>query len=261
LIGGRYGSEISETRGKTASKTFYDRYESITKREYASAMARTIPAYILIERSVYAEYHTYQNNRANKSVTYAHVDSINVFGFIDEILSQPFNNPVQTFEKFSDVESWLREQWAGLFRDLLNRRSEQHQLSSLSSEVKQLSELNTTLKRYLETLLLKTTSNVDESSKVIQQEDQRLDKARMLRAIEANPLIDFLGDTAKKSTDKMIEVLANTTDFESFLVAVLGSKDNPVAKNLLPDQVARDFYSSAKNALNDASAEPRLPKQ
>jgi hypothetical protein len=151
LIGGRYGSEISETRGKTASKTFYDRYESITKREYASAMARTIPAYILIERSVYAEYHTYQNNRANKSVTYAHVDSINVFGFIDEILSQPFNNPVQTFEKFSDVESWLREQWAGLFRDLLNRRSEQHQLSSLSSEVKQLSELNTTLKRYLET--------------------------------------------------------------------------------------------------------------
>src|SRR5712671_3356412 len=133
VVGGRYGSEISETHKAStkAAKSFYERYESITKREYASANNKRVPIYILVEKSVYAEYQTYRQNRSNQSVSYVHVDSVNIFNFIDEILSQPFNNPVQTFEKFSDIDGWLREQWAGLFRDLLNRRSEQGQLSTL----------------------------------------------------------------------------------------------------------------------------------
>lgn len=217
LIGGRYGSEVSQTRssGSKSEKTFYDRYESITKREYTNANARGVPVYILIEMAVYAEYHTYRQNRSNKSVAYAHVDSINVFGFIDELLSQPFNNPVQTFEKFSDVEAWLREQWAGLFRDMLTRRAEQRQLSSLSSEVAQLSEINVTLKRYLETLLKATKQTV--SDKVIEQEDQRLSEVQAFNELKKNNLVIFLQGNLGASFETITDNLQQSSSFTSFI--------------------------------------------
>src|SRR5262244_270849 len=76
LIGGRYGAEANVARGPEP-KAFYERYESITKLEYKAAADKDIPIYILVERSVYAEYQTFQLNRDNDSINYAHVDSVN----------------------------------------------------------------------------------------------------------------------------------------------------------------------------------------
>jgi hypothetical protein len=64
VIGGRYGSEKSETRTDDV-KTFYERYDSITKAEFAHATDKDIPVHILIERVVYAEYRTFLRNKAN----------------------------------------------------------------------------------------------------------------------------------------------------------------------------------------------------
>ena len=47
LIGGRYGSEASSDSSKKPSKSFYERYESITKKEYESAVTKDFPTYIL----------------------------------------------------------------------------------------------------------------------------------------------------------------------------------------------------------------------
>ena len=58
IIGGRYGSERSETKGDKG-RAFYDTYESVTKTEYRYANEKDIPIYIAIEKSVYAEYQTY----------------------------------------------------------------------------------------------------------------------------------------------------------------------------------------------------------
>src|SRR6266849_10648083 len=44
IVGGRYGSEASAGK-KTLPKTFYDRYNSITRGEYRSAVERDIPIY------------------------------------------------------------------------------------------------------------------------------------------------------------------------------------------------------------------------
>src|ERR1043165_7062705 len=85
IIGGRYGSEKSE--GKTdIPKHFFDRYDSITKQEYKSAVTQDIPIYILIEKSVYSDFETYLRNKENKTISYAHVDSVNIFHLIQEIL-------------------------------------------------------------------------------------------------------------------------------------------------------------------------------
>jgi hypothetical protein len=118
IVGGRYGAEKSESRGETP-KSFFERYDSITKSEYLSAVRRDIPIYIMIEKSVYADYETYLKNKDNSSIDYAHVDSVNIFHLIDEILARPRNNPIRQFDKYSDIEEWLKEQWAGLFREKL----------------------------------------------------------------------------------------------------------------------------------------------
>jgi hypothetical protein len=189
IVGGRYGSEKSETKGKIP-KGFSERYDSITKEEYKSAVAKDIPIYILVERSVYSDFETYLRNKGNDTVAYAHVDSINIFVLLEEILAQPRNNPVQQFDRYVDIESWLREQWAGLFRELLQRMSSQRQLTSLTSQVSELAEINKTLKTYMEQVVSKIVPN--ESARLIQKEDTRLREARKRAEVETDPLTIYL---------------------------------------------------------------------
>jgi len=122
VVGGRYGSEVSGANRKT-SPAFFDRYDSITKKEFDTAYGHDIPVYIVMESGVHSEYQTYLRNKENEQIRYAHVDSVNVFKLIEEILTKPRNNPVFTFERFSQVEVWLKDQWSGFFRELLKTRS------------------------------------------------------------------------------------------------------------------------------------------
>jgi len=189
IVGGRYGSEKSE--GKDGlPKALSDRYDSITKQEYGAAVEKDIPVYILIEKAVYSDFETYLRNKDNKSINYAHVDSINIFRLIEEILAQPRNNPVQQFDRYAEIETWLREQWAGLFRELLSRMSSQKQISSLASQVTSLAEINNTLKAYLEQVVQRVAP--DQSAKIIQAESERLEEASQLARLEENLLVQYL---------------------------------------------------------------------
>jgi Domain of unknown function (DUF4062) len=215
IVGGRYGSEASEQR-TTLTKEFYDRYESITKKEYQSAVNKDVPIYVLIEKSVYAEYQTFRRNRDNTAINYAHVDSANIFYFIEEILAQPRNNPVHTFDGHSDIQIWLKEQWAGLFRELIQRMSSQQQLASLTTQVNQLAEVNATLKRYLEELL--KSEAPEKSEEIISSEENRLKEYRKLSLMAANPFLgmlislgidpELIADTLKHS-DSLDDFLKN----------------------------------------------------
>ena len=145
IIGGRYGSPASEEHIDPPAG-FYERYESITKKEYEAAAARDIPTYILVDKSVMTEFETFKKNRDRTDIKYAHVESANVFHLLEEVLGRSRNNPVHQFERNSEIEEWLREQWAGLFQEFINRRSEQKQLASLSDRVAELGSLNTSLR-------------------------------------------------------------------------------------------------------------------
>ena len=180
IIGGRYGAASSGTEPKPKGD-FFERYDSITKREYGAAVERDIPIYILIESNVYSEFRTFLKNRESETTKYAHVDSANIFRLIEEILAKPRNNPVQTFERFTEIEGWLREQWAGVFRELLQRKSNQQQLTELSSEVNRLGAMNETLKKYMETMMKKVSP--EEGNKVIELEQLRFDEFQELEAL------------------------------------------------------------------------------
>ena len=189
IIGGRYGSAAT-TEGGELPEGFFDRYDSITKKEYDAAESANVPTYILIERVVHAEYQTFRRNRDRTDIKYAHVDSVNIFQLIEEILEKPRNNPVFQFDRYQEIEEWLRNQWAGLFKDLLSRLSEKDQLTSLASEVAQLGESNKTLRRYLEEVI--SSVSPDTSQSLIDEESKRLDETRIISGLQRNDFIKFI---------------------------------------------------------------------
>lgn len=150
IVGGRYGAERGDSRA-TPPHGFFDRYDSITKLEYTNAIENNVPVYILVDAQVYSEYQTFLKNRENKGITYAHVDSVNIFHLIEDILSQRRNNALNTFSRYAEIEDWLREQWAGLFREFLKRTRQSQQVASLSAQASQASELDKTFRPQLET--------------------------------------------------------------------------------------------------------------
>lgn len=171
IIGGRYGSQASPAPD-IDGKDFYTKYDSITKQEFRSAVDADIPVYILVESGVRAEFETFKQNRENASINYAHVDSANIFELLDEVFRMKANNPVQTFEKASDIENWLRDQWAGLFRDLLAKRTTQKQVETLSARIGEMKEINQTLQTYIEEVVRVVSPSDSES--IIAQEHERL---------------------------------------------------------------------------------------
>lgn len=247
IVGGRYGSEKTDGK-KDLPKDFFTRYDSITKQEYKSAIAQDIPIYILIERSVYCDYETFLRNKSNVSINYAHVDSANIFHLIEDILNQPRNNPMQQFDRYDEIEEWLREQWAGLFRELLSRMSSQKQIASLASQVSNLAEINTTLKTYLEEVVSKIAP--EEATGLIRQETKRLDDAKLKSIIASNDFIKYIKETYGVDPEVVGEVLpmVNSTE-EFFELLVSKTKNDGLAKEwaeLYRDRITRNLNELRK---------------
>jgi hypothetical protein len=107
IVGGRFGTESS------------DSVRSISQRELERAIEGEKQVYIFIERAVQVEFSTYLLNKGNPDVRYQSVDDVRVFEFLEEIEKLPRNNAIAPFETASDITEYLREQWAGLFQNLL----------------------------------------------------------------------------------------------------------------------------------------------
>lgn len=199
-MGGRYGTEASSPKAKNKSLD----YNSITRSEYDTASRNHIPTYILIEKGVYAEYQTYKNNRENSSIKYAHVDNVNIFKLIDDIHSKTNNNPIFSFEKYNEIEEWLRDQWAGLFKDFLIKRGNLKKFESLQNQIQNLENLSDTFKNYLETLLKE--SKVENNDSIINKENEKLKLARFKQLFSTNVDFNYLLETTNFDDMKIKEI-------------------------------------------------------
>ncbi|WP_447600336.1 DUF4062 domain-containing protein [Nitrospira sp. Nam80] len=255
LLGGRYGAESSPR--SEIGKEFYDRYNSITKKEYIAAREKNIPIYILIDRAVWAEYETYLRNKGNKDIKYAHVDSINTFELIEDILLQRIKNPIRQFDNHSDIESWLREQWAGLFKDLLQRMQSQEQIASLQSQVVQLSEMNITLKRYLETIIPHIIAP-QESKVLIETEKKRLDQVRVERELSENQLGKILL-LRGLTTEQLRNCLVDSDSAGKFRELIEAIIPGAFVDNLRGDEVLQLQLLHDINAMRQTLELPPFP--
>lgn len=135
IIGGRRGSSSSQ-----------DPY-SISQKELKTAIDLGRPVYIFVEKSVLAEYRTYENNKESE-IKYVAVDDKSIYQFMDEVFSLPINNQVAPFETSSDITKYLQEQWSGLFQRLLRDASRQKEvvlLDDLKTTARTLNQLVTFL--------------------------------------------------------------------------------------------------------------------
>ncbi len=128
IIGGRYGGNLKDT-GK-----------SITNAEYQEAVKQKVPIFTLVEQAVYAEHHVYTKNKENTDIdtakiVYPAVDSQLIFDFIDEVRKASFNNAIQPFRDFADIENYLRQQWAGLMFSFLATRNEQSRVADIMARI------------------------------------------------------------------------------------------------------------------------------
>jgi len=114
IIGGRYGglSKEEEERIKQNHTEYLGRIKSITNREYEQARSRGIATFIFIEQSVFAEYRTYNENKENKTIKYAHVDDARIYEMVDDIMKQKRGNFLKDFSTVEDITTWLRDQLA-----------------------------------------------------------------------------------------------------------------------------------------------------
>jgi len=132
IIGGTFGSSSSE-----------EPY-SISQIELKTAHELNKQIYIFIEKPVHVEYRTYLLNEDNENFQLQYVDDRRIYKFIKEIYSLGINNVIADFETVSEIISYLREQWAGLFQRFLQEESkrEDYKISSnLKVTAETLSEL------------------------------------------------------------------------------------------------------------------------
>ena len=239
IIGGRYGSETSKSSPEEV-KDFYSKYDSITKMEYKTATLSNVPIYILINSSVYSEYQTFKINPKNESIRYAHVDSINIFYLIEDILLKNKNNPLHEFDKYSDIESWLISQWAGLFKQLINSLMNENQLQPINAKISEIKEINETLKNYIESVI--KTINPKHSNELISVEEKRLNDARVLSALEELEFIKYIKKVLKISLGNIQESLFSSNTINEFIIELSNFSEN----NELLEDIKELYIQSVK---------------
>jgi len=133
IIGGRFGEAYKDTEA------------SITNIEYREAVKSKVPIFALVDNSVLSEYFVYQKNKANpkideKKIDYPSADSTKIFDFIEEVRRNSVNNALVPFSDFSDIEAYLRQQWAGMMFSFLTRQNEDRRVADTLSALTQVSE-------------------------------------------------------------------------------------------------------------------------
>lgn len=220
IIGGRYGSAAEERKKKTPENEItkmYETYNSVTKKEYETARNKDIPIFIFVEKGVKAEYETFKANRQNSTIKFAHVDNISIFMLLDEILAQQRNNYVKEFDKFEDIVAWLRDQWAGIFADLLSKKKDSSTLKDMSAQISQLSEVTKAMKEYTESIMRKVQP--DNYEKIIRRESSRLRNSKA-RAFCGEDMIRFIfrkNEGLIVSTTKTFQAFEKSKSVDDFL--------------------------------------------
>lgn len=111
ILGSRYGSKaITEEPTKEYS---------VSQMELKTALDEGKQVFIFIEKNVLTEYETYMANKGNDNVIYRYVDNPNIYKFIEEIKGLRNNNNIKGFETADDIKIYLKEQFAGLFKQFL----------------------------------------------------------------------------------------------------------------------------------------------
>lgn len=176
IIGGRYGGN------------FKDNDKSITNNEYKEAVKQNIPIFTLVETGVYSDHNVYNKNKKDKpdiykDISYPNIDDIKIFDFIDEVRKNDKNNAIQPFRNFSDMEIYLKKQWAGMMYDFLlekNKESESKLTNKLLDNINLASKKTEELVKYL---LKQSNQDITNIEKEIENIDNKVEAEKFFELV------------------------------------------------------------------------------
>jgi hypothetical protein len=121
IIGRRYGTEASKQQAHNTEERI-----SITELEIQTALDRGKLVWVFVEKSVHAEFQTYQQNRATKRnitrMKLAHADDIRVYRLLQKLqFNRPLTTPIVPFDRIEDITGYLKRQFGGILHDYVTR--------------------------------------------------------------------------------------------------------------------------------------------
>ncbi len=132
IIGGRFGSPTSDDLRHIRKRM--KKYNSIIQKEYETALASNIPIHVFVDNVVQAGYETWLKNNRNMNLEYAHVDNPSIFELIESVYNSDVSQFVKPFTTANEISGWLRQQWAGLFKNFLMQKRKQLEKRSCDNE-------------------------------------------------------------------------------------------------------------------------------
>lgn len=181
IIGSRYGNE-STIEG--------ERDYSISQVELKTALKENKQVFVFIDKSVFTEYETYLLNKERTDIIYKFVDNVKIYKFIEEIKSLPKNNNIKDFESAQDITSYLKEQFAGLFKKyMLDSKKMQESLV-----IKDIENTAKTLKELIDYLKEDSKGKKEEINSIIRLSHPIVSKLKELLGIDYNFYIEGLRD-------------------------------------------------------------------
>ena len=178
ILGGKYGSK-AVAEGQT-------REYSVSQMELKTALKEDKQVFVFIEKDVLTEYETYLANKENDNVRYRYVDNKNIYKFIEEIKSLPNNNNIKGFESADDIISYLREQFAGLFKQFLldSKRMKE------ALVIRDIENTANTLKKLVDYLRHENEEKGEELNKIIMLNHPLISKLKEILKVNYNFYID-----------------------------------------------------------------------
>lgn len=139
IVGRKYGSEIHEEKGL---KKEGQRYTSIVRREYETAIANNIPVAVFVDKSVDVEYELYKGNKNeldkyDPPIKFQQVDNVGIFELIDLFQT----SYIKKFDTIADIENHIRNQVSGMLYKYLSRLRKDkidHRILSTMDDLKNL---------------------------------------------------------------------------------------------------------------------------
>ncbi|MBP1927822.1 uncharacterized protein YozE (UPF0346 family) [Methanolinea mesophila] len=238
IIGGYYGNPSSYDQ-KTGTDEESEFYNSVTKKEFETAVEKGIPTFIFVDKAVYTEYKTYQKN-IDREIEYAHVSHKNVFKLLDSILIHQQTMFLKTFENFDDISNYLREQLAGLFADYLTRIRTEKDFNDIQEQVKELKEITNSLRKYIESLMEEVKPP---QYKEIIEKERRKEFIRTVQRFVKEPMIEYIiiSLSPETSKSKIYRAMEESKSLENFLQNL----------GVDPDAISDFLAEHRKRALED----------
>ena len=182
IIGNRYGSPaVTDDKEKEYS---------VTQREIKTAYERNKQVYIFIDKNVLTEYETYLLNKKSKDITYKYEDNKNIYKFIEEVKSWSHNNNIKDFETADDITKYLKEQFAGLFKQYMDDRSKVEEIL----DIKDIKETAKTLHELVDFLREDTKGKDEEISRIIRIDHPLVGRLKKLLDVPYNFYIEGEND-------------------------------------------------------------------